>query len=380
MMSGCTGDSANSDESSPDVAPEEVSISQTIETEVTEKARSDRQALLRLIDTEYNTLQTITVLGKEKPDGSAISDLQPSEDASEFPYIKLRSSPSVIVLRGWTPTDLSLYVPNGHVSVEVKGTKGGERLEIGFEEMKNGQSVSVTKILDTEITTEWQSVTIPLAEIVGEIDLSGARQFLVGGEDIQVRNITISASDKEKSFPEFKVNQLGYKPDYEKCALVSGFPEKLAVYEGDTFELVDKTTGEAVFSGQLSMVSEFDEKYSGEQILCADFSDFRTEGSYYLRADGIDDSLSFEISESVYDELLKNTMRYYYYQRANEEITSEYGGKYTRSDKTPKDFEAPLYYDRDVKIDVSGGWYDAGDVGKYVSPGPPRRTRFSGLI
>lgn len=152
-------------------------------------------------------------------------------------------------------------------------------------------------------------------------------------------------------------------------ALVSGFPEKLAVYEGNPFELVDKTTGEAVFSGQLSMVSEFDVNNSGEQILCADFSDFRAEGSYNLRADGIDDSPSFEISESVYDELLKNTIRYYYYQRANEEITSEYGGKYTRSDKTPKDFEAPLSYDRDVKIDVSGGWYDAGDAGKYVSPG-----------
>ncbi|MDE6030621.1 MAG: glycoside hydrolase family 9 protein, partial [Oscillospiraceae bacterium] len=151
--------------------------------------------------------------------------------------------------------------------------------------------------------------------------------------------------------------------------LVTGFNEILAADEGDTFELVDKATGEPVFFGQLSLVEEFDEKYSGEQILCADFSDFGIDGSYYLRADGIGDSLSFEISESVYDELLKNTMRYYYYQRANEEITSEYGGKYTRSDKTPKDFEAPLYYDRDVKIDVSGGWYDAGDVGKYVSPG-----------
>ena len=197
---------------------------------------------MRLIDPEYNTLQTITVLGKEKPDENAISALRSSEDASEFPYIKLRSSPSAIVLRGWTPTDLSLYVPNGCVSVEVKGSNGGERLEVGFEEMKNGQSVSVTKILDTEITSEWKSVTIPLAEIAGETDLSGARQFLVSGEDIQVRNITISTLDKEKSFPEFKVNQLGYKPDSEKHVLVSGFPEKLAVYESYTFELVDKTT------------------------------------------------------------------------------------------------------------------------------------------
>lgn len=375
MMSGCTGDRTILEEDSPDVVTEEVPTSATAETETIEhmenreKPRLDREALLQRIGTEYNTLQTITVLGKEKPDGSSISSLQPSEDGSEFPYIELRSSSSAVVLRGWTPTDLSLYVPNGYISIEVKGSNGSESLEIGFEEIKNGQSVSVKKALDTEITTEWKTVTIPLTEIVNETDLSGARQFLVGGEDIQVRNITISTSDKERSFPEFKVNQLGYKPDSEKRALVSGFPEKLAVYEGDTFMLVDKATGEVVFSGQLSMVSEFDEKYSGEQILCADFSDFSGEGSYFLRADGINDSLSFEISESVYDELLKNTMRYYYYQRANVEITSAYGGKYTRSDKTPKDFEAPLYYDREIKADVLGGWYDAGDLGKYVSPG-----------
>lgn len=383
MISGCTGDSADSDKKTPDGTPEEVSVSPTantaaaeetsvsltVDAEAAERARSDRETLLQRIDTEYNTLQTITVLGREMPDGIAVSALQPPEDTSEFPYIELHASPSAIVLRGWTPTDLSLYVPNGYVSVEVKGTNGGERLEVGFEEIKNGQSVSVTKVLDAEITDEWNIVTIPLAEIVDETDLSGARQFLIGGEDIQVRNITISSPDKEKFFPEFKVNQLGYTPGSEKRALVSGFPEKPAVYEGDIFELVDKTTGEGVYSGQLSMISEFDQAYSGEQILCADFSDFNVEGRYYLRADGIDDSLSFEISESVYDELLTNTMRYYYYQRANEEITAEYGGNYIRSDQTPKDFEAPLSYDRDVTIDVSGGWYDAGDVGKYVSPG-----------
>lgn len=159
------GGSNNSDGSYTDSVTGDSSISQTVDNELAEKARTDRESLLQHIDAEYNTLQTITVLGKEKPEGSAISALQPSEDASEFPYIKLRSSPSAIVLRGWTPTDLSLYVPNGHVSVEVKGTNGGERLEIGFEEMKNGQSVSVTKNLDTEIIDEWQSVTIPLSEI-----------------------------------------------------------------------------------------------------------------------------------------------------------------------------------------------------------------------
>ncbi|MDE5993411.1 MAG: glycoside hydrolase family 9 protein, partial [Oscillospiraceae bacterium] len=36
---------------------------------------------------------------------------------------------------------------------------------------------------------------------------------------------------------------------------------------------------------------------------------------------------------------------------------------------TEKDFAAPLSSDREITLDVSGGWYDAGDVGKYVCPG-----------
>lgn len=55
-------------------------------------------------------------------------------------------------------------------------------------------------------------------------------------------------------------------------------------------------------------------------------------------------------------------MRYFYYQRANTEITDDFGEGLSRSDATPEDFNIN-------GADVSGGWYDAGDVGKYVSPG-----------
>ncbi len=360
-MSGCTGGNTSV---SSDITTDTVTQTQS------SRAQQDRELLLQQIGTEHNTLQTITILGKQQPEGSGVS-IKPSEDVSEFPYIKLRSQPANIVLRGWTPTDLSPYVPNGYISLEAKGVNGGESLTIGFEELKNGQSVSFTTDVSAEITTEWKSVTVPLSELLSgsDTDLSDARQFHIGGENVQVRNITISSPDKEKAYPEFKVNQLGFKPDAEKYALVSGFPETLAVYAGDSFELVDKATGETIYTGELTMVSEYDSDYSGEQILCADFSDFCTEGSYYLKAVGLENSTEFDISEYVYDELLTNTMRYYYYQRANEDITAQYGGSYTRSDMTPQDFEAPLYCNRDIKIDVSGGWYDAGDVGKYVSPG-----------
>ena len=138
----------------------------------------------------------------------------------------------------------------------------------------------------------------------------------------------------------------------------------------DIFELVDED-GNVAFESKLTQITNFDIVYSGERILCADFTEFDKAGAYRLRIRDrdIEPSPQFVISESPYDTLLTDVQRYFYYQRANCEITSEHGREFTRSDQTPSDFEAPFYYDKDKCIDVSGGWYDAGDIGKYVAPG-----------
>lgn len=329
------------------------------------------------IDENYNTLQTITVFGENVPSGTGIPAVEPLDGTSLMPSVKLEGGMMSILLRDWAVTDLSLYIPNGYVQLEVKGTQGGENFDIGFDELKNG-NVAETRISSSEsvqVSTEWSTVKIPLKDITEATgtDLSCARQFLLGNASapIFVRNISISSDDKERIFPEFKVNQLGYKPNNSKRALVTGYNEFLNVNAGDEFELVNTDTDKAVYSGKLTLINEYDEKYSGEKILCADFTEYKTEGSYYLRMKNneIEKSLEFEISDNVYNQLLSDTMRYYYYQRANTEITEEYGGIYTRSDMTEKDFAAPLSSDRNTLLDVSGGWYDAGDVGKYVCPG-----------
>lgn len=326
---------------------------------------------------DYNKLQTITVLGESIPSGSNISVAEPLDGTSAMPSVMLEAGMMSIPLRDWAVTDLSLYVPNGYIRLEVNGEQGNESFDIGFDELKNGSVIASTVNTADKITVtdEWTSVQISIKDITSaaETDLSCARQFLIGNASapLHVRNITINSEDREKTFPEFKVNQLGYKPNSEKRALISGFSELLSVNAGDKFQLVDSLTDKAVFTSKLTLVSEYDEKYSGEKILCADFSDYNGTGTYYLKMknNSIEPSLQFEISDNVYDTFLSDTMRYFYYQRANTEITEEYGGAYTRSDMTEKDFAEPLSSDRSVAVDVSGGWYDAGDVGKYVCPG-----------
>ncbi|MBE6873646.1 MAG: hypothetical protein E7493_07035 [Ruminococcus albus] len=367
VLAGCA-DSAGKDTSSTDSSVDPASNSSDGETNIVEDVE---------LPEGYNQLQEITVFGFDAPLGSGIPALEEAGEGEYFPSVTLDSGSMTILLRDWAVTNLSAYVPDGYISLEVKGDYGGETFKVGFDELKNGNvttsTISTEGIVD--VTTEWMEVNIPISKISEETgtDLTHARQFVIGNPDapIHVRNIIISSPDKEKSYPEFKVNQLGYKPASQKRAIVSGFGEELTVKSGDTFELVDKNSGEAVYSSELALITAYDMSYSGEKMLCADFSDYDGTGTYYLRmADGsIDDSLSFEINDNVYDELLANTMRYYYYQRANTDITEEYGGEFVRSDKTPKDFTAPLSSDRDTLLDVSGGWYDAGDVGKYVCPG-----------
>lgn len=344
---------------------------------------SDEEAAIQpalpaaITDENYNRLQTITVFGQSAPSGSGIPALEPLDGTSQMPSVTIESTMMSVLLRDWAVTDLSLYVPNGYIQLEVRGEKGGENFDVGFDELKNGSIVTSTintnGIID--VTADWTTVQIPIAKIAetSGTDLTCARQFLIGNASapIHIRNITINSDDKEKIFPAFKVNQLGYKTGSQKSALVTGFNEVLAANAGDTFELVDCSDDKVVYSSELTLVNEYDEKYSGEKILSADFSEYKEAGKYYLRMKNgsIENSLSFEISDNVYDELLASTMRYYYYQRANIDITEKYGGKYTRSDMTEKDFAAPLSSNREITLDVSGGWYDAGDVGKYVCPG-----------
>jgi len=352
----------NSEELQNDVKVEDVVEDNTEDVSKDEEVEEVEEEIYEAVITlpeGYNQLQNISLLQSEEADG-----------------MKLKANLSTIIIRGWAVTDFSSYKENGYIELEVKGNAGGESFEIGFEEFNGSQAAQYTINSSElcEITTEWTTVRIPMSTLCDTTGatLSHVRQFLIGkGEGVSVKNVFLASPDKEKSFPVIKVNQLGYKCDSEKYAVISGFYEDLSAKTGDRFELVDTETQKVVYTGRLELITLYDKDYSGEKMLKADFSEFCEQGEYFLRLKDSDiaESPTFRIGEDVYDELLANTMRYFYYQRANTAITSEFGGDFTRADMTPKDFKAPLSSNRNVLLDVSGGWYDAGDIGKYVSPG-----------
>lgn len=153
------------------------------------------------------------------------------------------------------------------------------------------------------------------------------------------------------------LNQIGYLPDSGKIAVLT--------HTADTFTLHDSKTDALVYTGTPRLFGDGrQDAASGDVVYHADFSDFQTEGEYVLRA-GTAVSEPFAIRSDVYHRLKIDLIRSYYFQRCGCALTPEYAGKYAHAccHHTP----AFLWDNPDVSYDLSGGWHDAGDYGRYVT-------------
>jgi hypothetical protein len=328
------------------------------------------------LETEYDTLPVDT-----------------TETYNDLPSLRLNITKpvesywwiSLLTVRGWNTHDFSQYIENGYLEFNIKGKTGGERFCIGARDKvkeRKTEELDVTKPISKYvfITTEWQKVKVPLKEIMDPttgFDPSNVTCILLGHEDtnpltVWINDMKVTSPDNEKVFPEIKVNQVGYLPDSEKYALVTGYGEELQAEEGTAFEVKSAEDDSVVYSDKLTLVTEFEAVDSGEKILKADFSSLDKAGEYYISvsADGIEDSLKFRIGEDIYKSALVDASRYFYYQRQGIELKAPYAPDYPRTDKTPQDANA--YFDSGTSLapeDVSKGWHDAGDFGKYVNAG-----------
>ena len=108
-----------------------------------------------------------------------------------------------------------------------------------------------------------------------------------------------------------------------------------------------------------------------------DFSAYRKPGTgYTLTVDG-ETSHPFDISGTLYDRLRADSMQFFYAQRSGIAIDGDLiGDEYARPaghldvDPNKGDTDVPCQPGVcDYTLDVRGGWYDAGDHGKYVVNG-----------
>lgn len=153
-----------------------------------------------------------------------------------------------------------------------------------------------------------------------------------------------------------KVNQLGYIPGETK-KFVSKYVPGITDYS-----ILDASTKEVVYTGKIS-----EDYVNSTDCACSfgDFTDFNTAGKYIISVDGIGESYEFEIKENPYDEVYVDAVKMLYLQRCGMELTSDLAGEYAH--KECHNTMATIYGTNET-IDVSGGWHDAGDYGRYVSP------------
>ncbi|MGN0612624.1 MAG: glycoside hydrolase family 9 protein [Porcipelethomonas sp.] len=166
-------------------------------------------------------------------------------------------------------------------------------------------------------------------------------------------------------------NQLGY---------FSGMNKKATLLSTDSssvdFDLKD-SGGQVVFSGK-SEPKGYDED-SGDEVHILDFSEFDTPGTYHLEAADGAISRDFTIGGGeMYSYMLYDSLNYFYQNRSGISIDSQYiisgdSMSLARDAGHPSDIatieQTWGYSASSGTQDVTGGWYDAGDHGKYVVNG-----------
>ena len=138
---------------------------------------------------------------------------------------------------------------------------------------------------------------------------------------------------------------------------------------------VTAADGTEVFSGETTPAGT--DSTSLQNVHTFDFSEVTEPGEDYTVTIGEDTSEPFTIGDDVYDSLLTDALAYYYHNRSGIEIdASLVGEEYARPaghvnvEPNQGDDGVTCWQNEcDYTLDAAGGWYDAGDHGKYVVNG-----------
>ncbi|WP_329485137.1 glycoside hydrolase family 9 protein [Kitasatospora sp. NBC_01246] len=166
-----------------------------------------------------------------------------------------------------------------------------------------------------------------------------------------------------------RVNQLGYLPDGPKRATVVSSATAPLAWQ------LRAATGAQVASGTTTVLGA--DQASGQSTHLVDFGGYPGTGTGYTLVVGGQASHPFDISASLYDGLRADSMSFFYQQRSGIAIDAALAGSaYARPAghlgvaPNKGDTSVPCQTGVcDYRLDVRGGWYDAGDQGKYVVNG-----------
>lgn len=208
------------------------------------------------------------------------------------------------------------------------------------------------------------------------------------GGEVCVDNVQLVSGGEPPAFepetgPRVRVNQLGYEPTGPKRAtLVTEATDPVA------WKVLDDKGATAAEGTSTPFGVDASSGLSVQEI---DFSTVTAEGTYTIEADG-ETSYPFAIKAGLYRDLRDSALDFFYLARSGIAIDAAIvGDAYAReaghvgapggTDKNQGDngvacqpaADSQAIYGEpwtcDYTLDVVGGWYDAGDHGKYVVNG-----------
>ncbi|WP_221074980.1 glycoside hydrolase family 9 protein [Agarivorans aestuarii] len=228
-------------------------------------------------------------------------------------------------------------------------------LEIGTE--PKSFSFKFTQDQKSDAKTEFQ------------FQLGAQKEAVLCFSDISVKGKSFVIVNK---IPNIRLNQIGFYPKAEKIAVISSEEQQPRVWRVKDAEGNHLLTGKTKVFGMNAA--------SGETVHQADFSALTTKhDNLVLDVDG-QTSHPFKIADDIYRELKHDALAYFYQNRSGVEIKQEFVQRPNLArpaghapdvvscfDKT--DDKGNKWPGCDFDMDLTGGWYDAGDHGKYVVNG-----------
>lgn len=171
------------------------------------------------------------------------------------------------------------------------------------------------------------------------------------------------------------VNQAGYLPGSRKMAIVAKKVEDAGNLRHKAeikVKIIDQN--EKCVIEKPAQCFGLD-KNSGDMVWQADFSNLTEKGSYRVEDGEGNSSCHFRIDENIYENISQILCKALYYQRCGIELEESFAGKFKR--ESCHESTAILLEDYENwskkgpeaekirQFEVSGGWHDAGDYGRY---------------
>jgi len=226
----------------------------------------------------------------------------------------------------------------------------------------------------TQPSPDWTDVYIPVSDfqkVNPKINLSRVPILKMLGlgtysatNKMYIEKMEIVPSIENPYMDAVKINQIGYLPEQQKIGIAS-FEKSSSTVIPTKFSIVGADKDSVVFAGSLIRkmpLNETDWGQDGDEVYQGDFTSFKTPGKYRMKVDELDQiSQPFEISDTAYNRIFRDALRFFYYSRSGEAITEPFAEGFTR----PSLYEGGVVATYDYKSgtrDVKGGWFDAGDT------------------